>query len=78
MKFLAVLFMVAVVYGLATGHVGGALLASGMAGFMLFADRWFREQDRRWDSDPLNAPTTGPDTAHKMVEHDCECMRDKL
>lgn len=76
-RCLTFLFGFLVAYGIATAHLGGALLALLMVGICIYAERHFAEQDRKWANDPANAREATPDTVLALEQHECECMRPK-
>jgi len=77
MKLLVLVFLLMALYGTVTGHLGGALLALGVAGLTQYARGHFAKQDARWAAMPQHAKQP-PDTQHALCQHDCECTRDRI
>ena len=76
MKSLVLVFLLMALYGVATMHLGGAVLALAMAGLVYYARGHFARADAHWEAMPRQAKTPGP-TEHELDRHECECMRDK-
>lgn len=77
MKLLIAVFLGMFVYGVVTMHLGGALLALLMAGFVQFARGHFAKEDARWEALPQHAKQQ-QGTQQALCDYDCECMRDRL
>lgn len=77
MKLLVLVFLLMALYGTVIGHLGGALLALGMAGFVHYARGHFARQDAAFEALPKNAKQPS-DTQHALCQYDCECTRDRI
>jgi len=76
MRVLGFIFAAMVVYGLVIGHIGGALIALCMLGFIYYANRVFKQQDAAWRADPRNASNPRC-TLHDLDEACVECSTPK-
>ena len=75
MRFLVLVFLLMALYGVVTMHLGGALLALGIAGFVQYARGHFAKADAAWDAMPQHAKQQ-LDTHDALCHYDCECTRD--
>lgn len=74
MKFLTAVFLAMVVYGVAIGHLGGAILALFMVWFCWWGARVLDKRDADYNADPRNAKPM-PDTLEVLESQACECSR---
>ena len=77
MRLLVLVFLLMGLYGVVTMHLGGALLALGMAGFVQYARGHFARADAAWEAMPQHAKQQ-QDTQQALREHDCECTQDRI
>ena len=78
MQLLRWIFLGLFAFGLWTGMYGGAILALLMWGIICYASGVFAEQDRLHARSIAGArPCQGP-TSDALLDHECECMADKL
>lgn len=76
MKLLAAIFLCMAIYGFATHHVGGGLLALFNVGFVVYGSRQLRQRDIEYYLSPRSAlviPNTEPMDA--LTVQDTEAAR---
>lgn len=74
MKFLAAVFVCMAVYGFASGHAGGALLALLMVPLSIYGARELNKRDAEFYSSPRSAQVV-PDTLELLREQGSEGTR---
>jgi hypothetical protein len=74
MRTFVAVFILLAVYGLATGHYGGALLASVMSCFVAWSAKELNKRDDELLADPHSAKVV-PDTLEILSEQGSEGTR---
>ena len=70
---MALIFFLFFVYGLATHHYGGALIALAVIPMYLIADRRFKRADAEWEKMHQARQSLILASETMMEVHECEC-----
>jgi hypothetical protein len=74
MKAMFAVFVAMAIFGFATGHIGGALLAVLMSGFVIYSARELRKRDIEFYTHPRSAQPI-PDPLEVLHEQGSEGTR---